>query len=80
MTAKGCCWVNAVVESFFSTLKLELNLDHNRRALISPQQMQRDVPSGLRAITTAKGDTPRSVTSARSTTSSRSLLSVHFPL
>jgi transposase InsO family protein len=26
MCAKGCCWNNAVVESFFSTLKLELDL------------------------------------------------------
>ncbi len=24
MSAKGCCWDNAVVESFFSTMKLEL--------------------------------------------------------
>jgi transposase InsO family protein len=39
MSAKGCCWDNAVVESFFSTLKLELNLDDNREALISPQQL-----------------------------------------
>jgi putative transposase len=43
MSAKGCCWVNAVVESFFSTLKLELNLDDNRDVLISPQQLQRDL-------------------------------------
>jgi transposase InsO family protein len=43
MSAKGCCWDNAVVESFFSTLKLELNLDDDREALISPQQLQRDL-------------------------------------
>ena len=42
-SAKGCCWDNAVVESFFSTLKLELNLDDDREALISPQQLQRDL-------------------------------------
>jgi len=35
MSAKGCCWDNAVVESFFSTLKLELDLDDDRDALIS---------------------------------------------
>lgn len=29
MSAKGCCWDNAVVESFFSTLKLELALHDN---------------------------------------------------
>jgi len=43
MSAKGCCWDNAVVESFFSTLKLELDLDDDREALISPQQLQRDL-------------------------------------
>ncbi|SBO44315.1 IS3 element protein InsF (fragment) [Cyanobium sp. NIES-981] len=43
MSAKGCCWDNAVVESFFSTLKLELDLDDHREALISPQQLQRDL-------------------------------------
>jgi transposase InsO family protein len=43
MSAKGCCWDNAVVESFFSTMKLELDLDDNRDVLISPQQLQRDL-------------------------------------
>lgn len=43
MSAKGCCWDNAVVESFFSTLKLELDLDDNREELISHQQLQRDL-------------------------------------
>jgi len=43
MSAKGCCWDNAVVESFFSTLKLELDLDDNREVPISPQQLQRDL-------------------------------------
>lgn len=43
MSAKGCCWDNAVVESFFSTLKLELDLDDNRKELIAPQQLQRDL-------------------------------------
>ena len=31
------------MESFFSTLKLELDLDDNRDTLISPQQLQRDL-------------------------------------
>ncbi|CAK6686700.1 IS3 family transposase ISStau1 [Synechococcus sp. CBW1107] len=43
MSTKGCCWDNAVVESFFSTLTLELDLDDNREALISAQQLQRDL-------------------------------------
>ena len=43
MSAKGCCWDNAVVESFFSTLKLELDLDDDRDVLISPQQLRRDL-------------------------------------
>jgi transposase InsO family protein len=43
MSAKGCCWDNTVVESFFSTLKLELDLDDDREVLFSPQQLQRDL-------------------------------------
>jgi putative transposase len=41
MSAKGCCWENAVVGSFFSSLKLELDLDDNREEPISTQQLQR---------------------------------------
>jgi transposase InsO family protein len=41
MTAKGCCWDNAVVESFFSTLKHELGLDDDAAILNSPQQLIR---------------------------------------
>jgi transposase InsO family protein len=40
MSAKGCCWDNAVVESFFSTLKHELDLDDDAEALISTKQLQ----------------------------------------
>ncbi len=43
MSAKGCCWDNAVVESLFSTLKHELGLDDDAVARISPQQLQRDL-------------------------------------
>ena len=43
MSDKGCSWDNAVVESFFSTLKLELGLDNNREVLMPPQQLQRDM-------------------------------------
>ena len=39
MSAKGCCWDNAVVESFFSTLKHELGLDDEAEILNSPQQL-----------------------------------------
>ena len=31
------------MESFFSTMKLERDLDDNRDTLISPQQLQRDL-------------------------------------
>jgi putative transposase len=41
MSAKGCCWDNAVVESFFSTLKHELGLDYAAEILNSPQQLIR---------------------------------------
>jgi putative transposase len=40
MSAKSCCWDNAVVERFFSTLKHELGLDDDAEALLSPQQLQ----------------------------------------
>jgi len=36
MSAKGCCWDNAVVESLFFTLKHELGLDDDAVARISP--------------------------------------------
>ncbi|MGB7563759.1 MAG: DDE-type integrase/transposase/recombinase [Prochlorococcaceae cyanobacterium] len=41
MSAKGCCWDNAAVESFFSTLKHELDLDDDAETLNSPQQLIR---------------------------------------
>jgi len=41
MSAKGRCWDNAVVESFFSTLKHELDLDDDAEILNSPQQLIR---------------------------------------
>ena len=41
MSAKGCCWDNAVVESFFSTLKHEMGLDDDAVTLYSPQQLIR---------------------------------------
>jgi putative transposase len=43
MSAKGCCWDNAVVESFFSTLKHELDLDDDAGILNSPQQLIREM-------------------------------------
>ena len=43
MSAKGCYWDNIMVESFFSTLKLELALDDNRKELIDPKELQRDL-------------------------------------
>jgi putative transposase len=43
MSAKGCCWVNTVVESFFSTLNLQLTLDDNCKELLDPKEQQRDL-------------------------------------
>jgi transposase InsO family protein len=43
MSAKGCCWDNAVVESFFSTLKHELDLDDDAETMNSPQQLIRNL-------------------------------------
>ena len=43
MSAKGCCWDNAVVESFFSTLKFELDLDDDAETLFNPAQIQRSL-------------------------------------
>ncbi|WP_255003152.1 IS3 family transposase [Cyanobium sp. HWJ4-Hawea] len=43
MSARGCCWDNAVVESFFSTLKHELDLDHDAKMLLSPHQLLRQL-------------------------------------
>jgi putative transposase len=43
MSAKGCCWDNAVAESFFSTLKFELDLDDDAETLFNPAQIQRSL-------------------------------------
>ncbi|WP_254940455.1 IS3 family transposase [Cyanobium sp. Morenito 9A2] len=43
MSAKGCCWDNAVVESFYSTFKDELDLDEDTEVLHTPEQLQRDL-------------------------------------
>lgn len=43
MSAIGCGWDNAVVESFFSTLKHELGLDDDAENLNSPQQLIREM-------------------------------------
>ncbi|MCP9849051.1 DDE-type integrase/transposase/recombinase [Cyanobium sp. Morenito 9A2] len=43
MSTKGCCWDNAEVESYFSTLKHELNLDDDSEALHTPEHLQRDL-------------------------------------
>ena len=41
MSGRGNCWDNAVVESFFSTYKLENDLDENSRILPTPWELQR---------------------------------------
>jgi putative transposase len=42
MSGKGNCWDNAVSESFFSTFKLELELDENSDRLLTPWELQRE--------------------------------------
>jgi hypothetical protein len=41
VTAKGCCWDNAGVESSYSTIKLKLDLDDDSGTLFTPAQLQR---------------------------------------
>ena len=41
MSGKGNCWDNAVVESFFSTYKLENHLDGNSPNLLTPWELHR---------------------------------------
>lgn len=43
MSARGFCRDNAVVERFFSSLKLELDFDDEREEPISPQNRQREL-------------------------------------
>ena len=43
MSAKGCCWDNAVVESLFSTLKFGLDLNYDAKNLLNPAQVQRSL-------------------------------------
>ena len=39
MSSKGCCWNNAVVENFFSTLKHQLDLDVDAETPNSPEPL-----------------------------------------
>ncbi len=41
VSSEGCCWDNAVVESFCFTLQLELDLEDNPCVLISAQLVKR---------------------------------------
>ena len=47
MSRKGNCWVNAAMESFFSTYKLENNLDNNSKILLTPLQLQSETISWI---------------------------------
>ena len=42
MSDKGNCWDNAAMESFFSTYKLENDLDDNSKILLNPWELQRE--------------------------------------
>ena len=41
------CWDNAAMESFFSTYKLENNLDDNSKILLTPLQLQSETTSWI---------------------------------
>jgi putative transposase len=41
VSTKGSCWDDAVVESFFSTLKFELNLNYDIKILFNYAQVKR---------------------------------------
>jgi transposase InsO family protein len=43
MSAKGYCWDNAVVDSFFSSLDHELDLDDDSEILNNPEQLIRQL-------------------------------------
>jgi len=58
MPAKGCYWDNAVADSYFSTFKLRLVLDDNRKKLLNLKICRAIWPSGLRETTT-EGDVIR---------------------
>ena len=47
MSRKGNCWDNAAMESFFSTYKLENNLDDNSKILLTPLQLQSETKSWI---------------------------------
>ena len=47
MSRKGNCWDNAAMESFFSTYKLENNLDDNSKILLTPLQLQSETTSWI---------------------------------
>jgi transposase InsO family protein len=51
MSGKGNCWDNAAMESFFSTYKLENDLDDNSKTLLTPWELHVKPPIGLRVIT-----------------------------
>jgi putative transposase len=66
MSRKGDCWDNAVAESFFATLKREMeNIDH----LESWEVANIPLPSTSTASTTSIAATRRSITTARSNSS-----------
>ena len=65
MSRKGECWDNAVVESFFGTMKTELGVPLGNRAIRLAQLHSSTSKSGI----TASVVIPRSATSARNSTS-----------
>jgi transposase InsO family protein len=77
MSGKGCCWDNAVVESFFSPSNTRWNWMTARRPCFHPSSCKASWLSGSTAITTVSVVTNRLADSAQSTMSSSSSLSLH---
>jgi hypothetical protein len=69
MTAKDCCWNNAVVECFLSTIKDELGLDDETEILNGSEELIKQFALCIDRFYTASVVTQSSVASARSTTS-----------
>jgi transposase InsO family protein len=80
MSAQGCCWDNAVVESFSPPS----SWNWSSRTIVGCPSVLSNCgviwPSGSRVTTTANAAIQRSLTTVRSTTRSSSSLPVHSPL
>ncbi len=77
MSTKGCYWDNTVMESFFSTLKHELDLDDDTETLMSSQQLQSRLASWIDGYYNRERRHSTIKYLTRSVTNSSSSLPVH---